>query len=249
MKILFISDLHLDPKRPDIQKCFNDFIHSCLITNQTSHDQKIHSLYILGDLFEVWLGDDISIALYKDAIELLKTLSDSGTHIYIMHGNRDFLLGSEFESASACQLIPDSYTITLPASSNSIAKKILLSHGDNYCTDDKDYMQLRAQLRAPNWQQRFLAKPSNERITIAQNMRQQSQHYGQHKSTQIMDVNQEAIEQALLKHQADILIHGHTHQPATHHFKLNDKAVTRVVLPDWQPNAKAFTINLSNTIA
>ncbi|MCU7799964.1 MAG: UDP-2,3-diacylglucosamine diphosphatase [gamma proteobacterium symbiont of Lucinoma myriamae] len=236
MKTLFISDLHLDPKRPDIQACFDQFINSCLSLNKTPHSNNIESLFILGDLFEVWIGDDASIPVYKQPIAQLKQLADSGTNIYVMHGNRDFLMGSAFEQASGSELIPDLHQLTI-ASQN-----ILLSHGDIFCIDDKEYLNFRTMVRDPLWQLEFLSKPIAERVSIAQSMRQKSQQNGLEKASDITDVNQQAIEQAMLKYNSSTLIHGHTHRPATHEFKINNNPVKRIVLPDWTPDAKVFEI-------
>ncbi|MCU7938998.1 MAG: UDP-2,3-diacylglucosamine diphosphatase [gamma proteobacterium symbiont of Bathyaustriella thionipta] len=243
MKTLFISDLHLDPKRTDIQASFDRFINTCLTLNQNSRADSNHSaiaaLYILGDLFEVWIGDDASIPVYKRPIAQLKQLSESGTQIYVMHGNRDFLMGSGFEQASGCKLIPDLYQITIAS------QKILLSHGDIFCTDDKDYLSFRQMVRAPLWQQEFLAKSIAERVSIAQTMREQSKKNGLEKASEITDVNQDTVEQIMLEYNVSTLIHGHTHRPVIHNFKLHKNPVKRIVLPDWTPDAKPFEIETS----
>lgn len=236
MKQLFISDLHLAPERPDIQACFDAFINTCLSNNKT-----IHSLYILGDLFEYWIGDDASIPLYKQSISQLKQLSNSSIPVYIMHGNRDFLLGAEFEKASGCQLIPDLYH--LQNSSQENGQGILLSHGDILCSDDVGYMNFREMVRAPVWQMDFLSKSIDERLNIAQTMRKQSMKLGKQKSAEITDVNQKMVEEIMSAHGVSTLIHGHTHRPAIHEFKLKQQSVRRIVLPDWQPDAKIFEID------
>lgn len=233
MKTLFISDIHLDPERPDIQKCFDQFIESCL-----ADAEKIESIYILGDLFEVWIGDDASIPLYRQPIEQLKKLSDYGIKLFVMHGNRDFLMGSEFEKACGCTLIPDLYLFN---SSNN-AQTILLSHGDIFCTDDKEYMSFRKMVRDSLWQTDFLNKSIGERIKMAQAMREQSKQRGQEKQSDIMDVNQESVESIMDEYQVSTLIHGHTHRPAKHEFQLNGQIVKRIVLPDWSPDAKIFEL-------
>ncbi len=235
MKILFISDLHLDPERADIQACFDHFISTCINSNRPH--LSIERLYILGDLFELWLGDDASIPVYQQSIRQLKKLVDSGTDIYVMHGNRDFLLASAFEQASGCQLIPDPYTIKIAQHS------ILLSHGDRFCLDDSDYMHFRKQVRDPVWQQNFLSKSISERIAIAQSLRQQSRQQGQLKSSVITDVNQQAIEQLMTDKEIYLLIHGHTHRPATHKFSINGHLAQRIVLTDWRPDGKAFELD------
>ncbi len=235
---LFISDIHLDPKRADIQSCFDQFIHSCLTSKDT-----IDALYILGDLFEVWIGDDASIPVYKHPIHQLKQLSLSGIKVYYMHGNRDFLIGSDFAQASGCTLIPDPYSIELIIDNKK--QNILLSHGDIFCTDDKAYVNFRKMVRDPLWQQKFLSQSIAERVAIAQHMRQQSQLQGAEKEA-ISDVSQNALEQRMLKHQCSLLIHGHTHRPAEHRFSLHNKPARRIVLPDWKPGAEVFKIYSHN---
>ncbi len=240
MKQLFISDLHLDPKRPDIQACFDQFIHTCL-KNTLKNKNTISSVYILGDLFEFWIGDDASIPLYKQAISQLKQLSDSGIPVYVMHGNRDFLMGADFEQASGCQLIPDLYTLTVDKGKDE-QKSILLSHGDIFCSDDSDYMKFRKMVREPVWQTEFLSKPISERLNIAQSMRKESKHRGAQKPPEITDVNQRTVEEIMLKHNVRTLIHGHTHRPAIHEFMLNKQTAKRIVLPDWKPDAAVFEL-------
>ena len=235
MKTLFISDLHLDPKRADIQACFDEFINSCLTSSQDS-PADIDSLYILGDLFEVWIGDDASIRVYKQPIAQLKQLSESGINIFVMHGNRDFLMGSDFEVASGSKLIPDLHQITIAS------QKILLSHGDIFCTDDKDYINFRKMVRNPAWQHEFLAKSITERVSIAQAIREQSKQNGLEKSSEITDVNQDTVKQIMLEHNSSTLIHGHTHRPAVHEFKLRGKSAKRIVLSDWTPYAEVLEI-------
>lgn len=242
MKTLFISDLHLDPKRPDIQACFDQFINSCLKNTSTDSNNGIHSLYILGDLFEFWIGDDASISFYQQPVSQLKQLSDSGVSVYVMHGNRDFLMGKDFEQASGCQLIPDLYHL------KTNNETILLSHGDIFCTDDVEYMKFREMVRDPLWQKQFLDKTIEERFAIAQAMRKQSKQHGQQlnaqkQATEITDVNQKTIEEIMSEQNLKTLIHGHTHRPATHEFKLNNQLAKRIVLPDWTPDAKIFELN------
>ena len=243
MKKLFISDLHLDPKRTDIQACFDQFIQTCLNSNP---DNPIDSLFILGDLFEVWIGDDASIPVYEKPISQLKQLSDSGINLYVMHGNRDFLMGADFELASGCELIPDLYHLKTGETENE--QTILLSHGDIFCSDDKEYMKFRKMVRDPQWQSDFLARSIAERINIAQTMREKSKQRGQqlheqNSPSEITDVNQLTVEKIMSEHKINTLIHGHTHRPATHEFQLNNQAAKRIVLPDWKPDAAVFEIN------
>ncbi len=239
MKLLFISDLHLDPQRPDIQHCFDDFISSCLQNNSA-----IKALYILGDLFEVWLGDDASLSYYSSTIEQLKQLNQKGIQVYVMHGNRDFLLGPAFAQAARCQLIPDPYLLHIETP-NGI-ETFLLSHGDILCTDDIEYMNFRKMVHNPDWQKDFLSKTIDQRIAIATSMRQQSKERGQQKQAEIMDINQQAVELLMSQYKTSTLIHGHTHQPDTHQFTLNEHPAQRIVLPDWSPDAQAFSLTIGS---
>lgn len=216
---LFVSDLHLDIERPDIIALFLDFL-------QKSAAQT-DALYILGDLFEVWIGDDETSTLNQAIISGLYQLTGSGTPVYLMHGNRDFLIGQEFSNSSGCSLISDPTIIDL------YGTPTLLTHGDTLCTDDKDYMEFHAMVRNPDWQENFIRKPLHERRTIAKELRKESKNKTQNKPEAIMDVNQQTVEQVLLEHRAQHIIHGHTHRPDTHPFTLNAKPAQRIVLGDW----------------
>jgi len=219
METLFVSDLHLDIERPNITALFLDFL-------QQSAAQT-DALYILGDLFEVWIGDDEASVLNQEIISGLHQLTESGTPVYLMHGNRDFLIGQEFLSSSGCSLISDPTIIDL------YGTPTLLTHGDTLCTDDKDYMEFRAMVRHPGWQEDFIRRPLHERRAIVKELRKESKNKTQKKSETIMDINQQTMEQVLLKHRAQHIIHGHTHRPDTHQFTLNFKPAQRIVLGDW----------------
>lgn len=229
MKVFFISDLHLSPERPDIIKLFIEFMNN--------NARNADSLYILGDLFEVWLGDDYCDPGLEPAIEALKAYSDSGKPVYILHGNRDFLMGSGFETMTGCKLLPDPSLITLHG------KQALISHGDELCIDDVEYMEFRNTVRSPKWQQEFLAKPIEERIAFARQARSESINKTQQKAMDIMDVNQAAVESLMNKYQVDLLIHGHTHRPNTHQFESNGKPLTRIVLGDWYEQGSLLNCN------
>lgn len=215
----FISDLHLDTERPQIMTLFMDYLQ-----NQA---RKAQALYILGDLFEYWIGDDGPISAMQPIIDALKALSASGVAVYLMHGNRDFLIGQDFAQRSGCTLIDDPCLIDLHGTPT------LLMHGDTLCTDDVDYQKLRLQLRDPGWQAQFLAADVALRIQQAQALRQKSREAMQGKAEQIMDVNQNAVIAALREHQVLRLIHGHTHRPATHALEIDAKQAERIVLGDW----------------
>lgn len=221
-KVLFISDLHLDKQRNDISANFSRFIQHCL-----QQQENIAAVYILGDLFDFWFGDDASIPLYQDIIQQLKRLPSAGISLFIMHGNRDFLIGTAFENETGGQLIDDPYLLKI---SN---KNILLAHGDQLCTDDIEYQQFKKLVRDPQTIKDYLSKPIAERIAIANSIRAESKKSGQQKSIGIMDVNQQAVNSLMSEYNISTLIHGHTHRPAVHRFKLGERPVKRYVLSDW----------------
>lgn len=226
MSTLFISDLHLSAERPEIIDLFIKFMDS----DAQSADQ----LYILGDLFEVWLGDDYLEPGLEPVLNALKAYAGFGKPLYVLHGNRDFLMGDEFERLTGCKILPDPSLITLSG------KSTLISHGDELCSDDTEYMEFRSMVRNPDWQKAFLAKPIDERIAFAKQARSESKTKTQQKTMDIMDVNQNAVEQLMEKYDVDVLIHGHTHRPNTHHFNARGKELTRIVLGDWYDHGSAL---------
>ncbi|MBE9515817.1 MAG: UDP-2,3-diacylglucosamine diphosphatase [Proteobacteria bacterium] len=220
MSTLFISDLHLSGERPEINVLFLKFL--------ANEARQADALYILGDLFEYWIGDEaMAHPDHAPIVAALRALTDAGVPLYIMVGNRDFLIGEGFAAATGCQLIDD------PTVINLYSKPVLLMHGDTLCTDDHDYQKLRLMLRNPDWRKAFLAKSVEERIEMAQHIREQSKEAIAGKQAQIMDVNQDAVETVMREHGAATLIHGHTHRPDTHTFTSNNKNMTRHVLADW----------------
>ncbi|MCC5860094.1 MAG: UDP-2,3-diacylglucosamine diphosphatase [Ectothiorhodospiraceae bacterium] len=219
--VLFISDLHLDASRPEIVQLFLQFLQQ--------RATQAEALYILGDFFEAWIGDD-AVTPDHPVIAALKAFSTTGVPLYVMRGNRDFLLGEQFEQMTGARLLPDPTVITLGD------ERVLLMHGDSLCTDDTEYQQFRAMVHDPQWQQMFLAKSIEERMEMARRARQESTaRNSQLMDTQesIMDVNQGAVEQIMLEHDVQRLIHGHTHRPKVHTFTLKEKRATRIVLGDW----------------
>ncbi len=225
MTTLFISDLHLCKQRPDITSMFKSFLE-----NKARHAR---ALYILGDLFEYWLGDDALDETALTVAKWLKSLNESGVTIYYMAGNRDFLLGDAYAQKSGMQIISEPHVIELNG------EKTLLIHGDAECTDDVPYQQARIMLRNPEWQAGFLSKSIPERIAFAEQARKQSEAHTQGASMEIMDVNQSAIEALFQQHQVKQMIHGHTHRPAIH----ENNGTRRIVLGDWHKQASYLAYN------
>ncbi len=234
MTIFFIADLHLCASRPAITRLFIEFLHKRL--------QMGDSLYILGDLFEAWIGDDAIDKQKQAVIDALQRLHQKQIPVYIMHGNRDFLLGEQFTAASGAALIDDPCVINLGDTD------VLLMHGDTLCTDDVDYQAFRLQIRNPAFCSEFLSHPIEKRIAIASQFRQESRDRSKEKSAEIMDVNQTAVEQAMKKYHVKHLIHGHTHRPAQHHFELNGTAAERTVLGDWYHQGSVLRYNSHFTL-
>ncbi len=217
---LFISDLHLCASRPAITSAFLQFLENTA--------SKVHALYILGDLFEYWAGDDdIDADFHQQIITAFRRTAAAGVSIYLMHGNRDFLIGETFCQHAGIILIPD------PTMINLYGQKALLSHGDDLCTDDIAYQQFRSQVRDKKWQADFLDQPLSLRKLQIEAIRARSEQEKTQKSMEIMDVNTDAVNALLQKYQPDLLIHGHTHRPDCHTVNLVDRQIKRWVLGDW----------------
>jgi UDP-2,3-diacylglucosamine hydrolase len=216
---LFISDLHLDPERPAVTELFLELL-----------DSRAHTadaIYILGDLFEAWVGDDDTGPMNQAVCDGLKKCATSGTPVFIMHGNRDFLLGARFAAASGCTLLDD------PALIDLYGTPALLMHGDLLCTDDKEYMAFRAMVRNTEWQRELLSRSLEERQLMAREMRDRSREQTGGKPEAIMDVNKEAVIKTMTGHKVQRLIHGHTHRPAIHDLVISGTPAQRIVLGDW----------------
>lgn len=225
--ILFVSDLHLSPRSPGATRLFTDFL--------AGRAREADSLFILGDLFEAWVGDDDrDDTCNAEVISSLRTAADSGLEISLLHGNRDFLLGPGFAAAAGVRLLPDPYVLSTPE------WQFVLSHGDVLCTDDADYIAFRDQVRDPAWQAAFLARPLAERRALAAGMREQSEHGKQAKAEYMMDLNSGETEDFLRRHGYATLIHGHTHRPATHDHIVDGIHVERWVLADWHEDRGEF---------
>jgi UDP-2,3-diacylglucosamine hydrolase len=220
---LFISDLHLSGERPAISERFFEFLHE-----QAS---RAAALYVLGDLFEYWIGDDELDAggdpLGRQVAAALGRLSKQGVAVAFMHGNRDFLIGRRFAEASGARLLED------PSVEKVGGVRTLLMHGDTLCTDDHDYQAWRRTARSRAWQREFLAKSLPERHQALQALRERSKEVVGAKPAEIMDVNQAAVREALRSHSLTRLVHGHTHRPARHMLEVDGRRCERWVLPDW----------------
>lgn len=216
---LFISDLHLSPARPGCTELLLGFL--------ASRAPQADALYILGDLFDAWVGDDDPSPPNPDVIRGLRALADSGPQVFLMHGNRDFLLGSRFADASGARLIADPTVVELYGTAT------LLMHGDLLCTGDSAYQAMREQIRAPELMAQFLARPLPERKVIAAEYRRRSGEATSLKADDIMDVSQDAVARVMSEHGVERLIHGHTHRPANHSFRLDGRLAERLVLAEW----------------
>jgi UDP-2,3-diacylglucosamine hydrolase len=219
MSTLFVSDLHLEADRPDIGKQFLHFLQT--------DAQEADDLYILGDLFEAWVGDDDPNTHYFAIKRALRKLVDGGIPVFFMHGNRDFMIGKEFANETGVQILEDPYKVTM------YGQQALLSHGDILCTDDVQYQRVRQMVRDPDWQANMRAKPLKERLRIAQEARRQSLEQTINKSLEIMDVNQDEVVRVIQKYKVDVLLHGHTHRPAIHDVQVGHRKAKRIVLGDW----------------
>ncbi len=219
MTTLFISDLHLEADRPDIGKQFLHFLG----TDANEADD----LYILGDLFEAWVGDDDPNTHYFSIKRALRKLTDRGIPVYFMHGNRDFMIGNGFANETGVKILKDPYKVTM------YGQKTLLSHGDILCIDDVQYQRVRKMVRDPDWQANMKAKPLKERLRIAQEARRQSLEQTINKSLEIMDVNEDEVKRVIREHNVDVLLHGHTHRPDIHTVDLGNRKAKRIVLGDW----------------
>ena len=219
MTTLFISDLHIDASCPAITRQFLDLVDG--------EARQSEALYILGDLFESWVGDDAADPHQTAAISALKALTDSGVPCFVMHGNRDFLLGSQFCRMSGAQLLPDPLIITL------YGEPVLVMHGDALCTDDHAYQRLRATVREADWQRQFLALSIASRRALANAARVGSQAHTAAMEYAITDVNADSVAMALRGAGTLTLLHGHTHRPAIHTLQVDGRPCTRIVLGDW----------------
>jgi len=233
---LLISDLHLDPERPQITRLFQQFLREEAGTAD--------ALYILGDLFEAWIGDDDDAPLAQEIAASLRALHEAGTALYFMPGNRDFLLGHDYAARAGMRLLPDPALIML------YGEPVLLMHGDLLCTDDVAYQEFRAQSRTPDWREAMLAQPLAVRRALAGQARSASYAHQKTLKTEnraqfetITDVAAATVASTLARYGVKTLIHGHTHRPAVHAVSAGGRACTRIVLGDWYEQGSVLRVN------
>ena len=228
MKPRFISDIHLSKNSPHLTNAFKAFL--------VESKKDCSHLFILGDLFEVWIGDDDDNSFHQEIKTTLSEFTSNGPETFFMHGNRDFLIGETFANEVGISILSDPYTLNI----NGL--NVILSHGDFLCTDDVDYMYFRNMVRSEAWQKDFLSKNLDERNEIANSLRSSSKDATSEKSLEITDANPEAINDFMQKNQPDIFIHGHTHRPKIHEHNL----FKRVVLGDWDKSGWYLSITENN---
>ncbi len=233
MTALFVSDLHLDAVRPEATQLFLDFLRG--------EAREAEVLYILGDLFEAWVGDDEASPLATQVREGIAALVASGVPVWLARGNRDFLIGTRFADDTGARLLPDPCVVRIAG------EPTLLMHGDLLCTDDLAYLEFRAQVRDPAWQSAFLARPLAERHAYANQARDASQQrQGALRDggmlEAITDANADAVEATMIRHGVQRLIHGHTHRPAVHDLQVGGMPAQRIVLGDWYDQGSVLRV-------
>jgi UDP-2,3-diacylglucosamine hydrolase len=227
--ILLISDLHLEEERPDITRAFLDLLGG--------RARSAQALYILGDFFEVWIGDDAMTPYQLSICQALRELSDSGTQVFLMHGNRDFMLGKAFCKAAGATLLKD------PSVVDFYGEPVLLMHGDSLCTRDEAYMRMRRYLRNPVslWILRHL--PLRTRHKLARKLRNESRAQTRMKANDIVDVTPDEVPRIMQEFNVRTLVHGHTHRPAIHKLQIGEQAAKRIVLGDWDRQGWALQVD------
>lgn len=218
--IHFISDLHLCEEQPKLFELFEHYI----TTIAPDSDQ----LFVLGDLFEVWVGDDHHTSFNDKVIALFSQYANNHGELFVGHGNRDFLMGEAFAQSCGAKLISEPFNFEWSE------KKLCLMHGDSLCTDDVPYQQLRQMIRGPEWQQEFLSQSVEARLAFASSVREQSKTANKTKAAEIMDVNLVAVKETIKANDCDWLIHGHTHRPDVHDVEIESNDHKRIVLSDWR---------------
>ncbi|MGO2130350.1 MAG: UDP-2,3-diacylglucosamine diphosphatase [Pseudoalteromonas prydzensis] len=217
----FIADLHLSENRPDISAAFYQFLDTHIL------NKDVDALYILGDFFEVWVGDDYVTALSTEVAKHLKVVSDNGTPVYFVHGNRDFIMRDKYAKQAGMILLPEQLVIDL------YGTPTVILHGDEMCTQDIEYQKFRKKGRSWWWPRLMLAMPLWYRRKVAQNAREKSKQNQTGKALEILDVTEQAVLDVFAKHQVQNMIHGHTHRPNVHQYQVGKQTLTRTVLGDW----------------
>ncbi|MDP2634987.1 MAG: UDP-2,3-diacylglucosamine diphosphatase [Pseudoalteromonas sp.] len=217
----FIADLHLSESRPDITAAFYQFLDSHIV------NKDVDALYILGDFFEVWVGDDYVTQLSTDVAARLKQVSNNGTSVFFIHGNRDFIMRDGYAKKAGMTILDEQTVIDL------YGTPTVILHGDEMCTQDIEYQKFRKKGRGWWWPRLMLALPLWYRRSVAKKAREKSKQNQAGKSLDILDVTEEAVLNVFAKHQVNNMIHGHTHRPDVHHYKAHGEALTRTVLGDW----------------
>ena len=230
----FIADLHLTENRPDITAAFFDFLDSKIINDD------VDALYILGDFFEVWVGDDYQTDLSKSVAARLSQVSESGTELFFIHGNRDFIMREDYAKSASMTLLPEQVVIDL------YGTPTVILHGDEMCTQDIEYQKFRKKSRGWWWPKLMLAMPLWYRKKIARNAREKSKQSQAGKALEILDVTEDAVLAMFEKHQVANMIHGHTHRPNVHHYRVNNKTLTRTVLGDWYEQGSYLRVTPAN---
>lgn len=223
---LFISDLHLTIERPEVTRKFIKLL--------TTRATEAHALYILGDLFDTWIGDDDFSPPINSVKKHLKALTDLGTPVFYIHGNRDFLIGKRFSEQTGVTLLDEYSVIDL------YGTRTLLTHGDLLCTDDLPYQEFRIKSHSAEWQENVLSKPLIFRLLYARWYRLRSYFHKRKKSQDIMDVNRDTVKQLMAKYQTLRLIHGHTHRPAVHDIEIQGEKAHRFVLAEWKKDCASL---------
>ncbi len=227
---VFISDLHLLPQRPEVIDLFIHFTRDIAA--------NADRLYILGDFLEVWWGDDDPAIEYQPVFNALTELAiKHNTEIFLMHGNRDFMIGNVLAEQCHFKIIDDPHRINIQN------RECLLMHGDTLCIDDIEYQKFRQMVRNPQWQQQVLSKTLEERFQLAQSIREKSQQSTIGKGEVIIDINQDETDKTFIEQKIDLIIHGHTHRPAIHERTVDGKETTRIVLGDWHETAEYLRVN------
>lgn len=229
MTTMFISDLHLEDSRPESTEL--------LLRLLAGPAREADAFYVLGDLFEFWIGDDALSPTALKVAEEFRNLFDAGVPCYFQHGNRDFLIGEDYAGKAGMKLLPETIVVEL------YGTPTLLLHGDTLCTDDIEYQAFRSQVRDPQWQAAFLSQSLEQRLQIAQQARDASKKHTASASMEIMDVNQGEVLEVFAAHAVHQMIHGHTHRPAFHEHTMDDgSSASRIVLADWYTDGSVLLV-------